>query len=115
MQKETSKPSPLVIFFRLTRVQFLPLIILPAVVGIALAFKLDNAFNPMYFALVLAGVILLHLGANAIDDCYDYQNGVDGIANDFFPKDFGGWKPLPRKMISLRNAKIVSYLLFAAS
>jgi 1,4-dihydroxy-2-naphthoate polyprenyltransferase len=111
----TQRPSGLVIFFRLTRVQFLPLIILPSAVGTALAYRLDHSFNVLYFASVLAGVILLHLGANAIDDCYDYQNGVDEIANDFFPKDFGGWKPLPRGMISLRNAKIISYALFAAS
>ncbi|MDA4112419.1 MAG: prenyltransferase, partial [Thaumarchaeota archaeon] len=96
-------------------VQFLPLIILPASVGTALAYSIDHRFNPIYFVFVLAGVILLHLGANGIDDCYDYQNGVDDIANDFFPKDFGGWKPLPRKMITLRNAKIISYLLFAGS
>ena len=61
------------------------------------------------------GVVLLHLGANAIDDCYDYQNGVDGIANSIFPKDFGGWKPLPRGLLSLRDAKIISYLLFLGS
>ncbi|MFI5420526.1 MAG: prenyltransferase [Nitrososphaerales archaeon] len=111
----TQRPSSVVIFFRLTRVQFLPLIMLPAAVGTALAYRLDHTFNLLYFALVLAGVILLHLGANSIDDCYDYQNGVDRIANDFFPKDFGGWKPLPRGMISLRNAKFVSFALFAGS
>lgn len=117
MQNETSaqRPNSLAIFFRLTRAQFLPLIILPASVGSALAYRLDHSFNLVYYSLVLVGVILLHLGANAIDDCYDYQNGVDKIANDFFPKDFGGWKPLPRRMISLGNAKIVSYILFALS
>jgi 1,4-dihydroxy-2-naphthoate octaprenyltransferase len=117
LQNETSaqRPSSLTIFFRLTRVQFLPLIILPAAVGTALAYRLDHRFYLFYFGLVVVGVILLHLGANAIDDCYDYQNGVDKIANDFFPKDFGGWKPLPRRMISLRNAKVISYALFASS
>ena len=109
------KVGRLEIFFRLTRAQFIPLIILPSAVGTTYAFNSTNSFNLGYFALVILGVVLLHLGANAIDDCYDYQNGVDRIANSIFPKDFGGWKPLPRSLLSLRDAKIISYLLFLGS
>lgn len=111
----TKKVSKLEIFYRLTRAQFLPLILLPAAVGATMAYMHSGVFNAGYFLLVLAGVILLHLGANAIDDCYDYQNGVDAIANSMFPPDFGGWKPLPRGLISLRNAKTASGLLFLGS
>jgi 1,4-dihydroxy-2-naphthoate polyprenyltransferase len=110
-----SKVNSIAIFARLTRVQFVPLIILPAVCGTFLAFRVYHEFNSIYFGLVLVGVILLHLGANAIDDCYDYQNGVDEIANSMFPKDFSAWKPLPRRLISLKNAKIVSFALFFGS
>lgn len=109
------KVSGAVIILRLTRAQFLPLILLPACAGTALAFLMTGAFNLGRFLLVLLGVALLHLGANAIDDCYDYENGVDAIANSMFPPDFGGWKPLPRGYISLRNAKIGSALFFAGS
>jgi len=109
------KISKFVIFYRLTRVQFLPLILLPAAVGTALAFRTTGDFNLGYFLFVILGVGVLHLGANAIDDCYDYQNGVDAIANSMFPPDFGGWKPLPRGLISLKNAKIVSGFLFLGS
>jgi len=109
------KVSRLEIFFRLTRAQFIPLIILPSAVGTSYAFRSTNSFNLGNFALVILGVVLLHLGANAIDDCYDYQNGVDGIANSIFPKDFGGWKPIPRGLLSFRDAKIISYLLFLSS
>jgi len=110
-----SKASGISVFTRLTRVQFLPLIILPALCGTFLAYRDYHVFNPTYFILVLLGVIMLHLGGNAIDDCYDYQNGVDEIANSMFPKDFGAWKPLPRGVISLKNAKVVSYGLFFGS
>jgi 1,4-dihydroxy-2-naphthoate polyprenyltransferase len=109
------QPGALEIFSRLTRLQFVPLIIVPALVGTSLAFETTHSFNPIYFVLVLGGVVLLHLGANAIDDCYDYENGVDNVANSMFPKDFGGWKPLPRGKITLQNAKILSYLLLLAS
>lgn len=109
------KVRTLEILFRLTRIRFLPLIILPSAVGTALAYRFAGSFNIGYFLLVMLGVALLHLGANAIDDCYDYQNGVDKIANSVFPADFGGWKPLPRGLISLSKAKLVSALLFTGS
>ena len=107
--------SKLTVFLRLTRFQFLPLIILPASVGTALAFRYENVFNLPNFMITLVGVMLLHLGANAIDDCYDFQNGVDKVADSFFPKDFAGWKPIPRGLISLKSAKTSSYLLLLGS
>ncbi|HYB04407.1 MAG TPA: prenyltransferase, partial [Nitrososphaerales archaeon] len=111
----TRRAGKLEIFYRLTRAQFLPLILLPTAVGTALAFRATGSFKLDYFLLVLLGVVMLHLGANAIDDCYDFQNGVDAIANSMFPPDFGGWKPLPRGLITLRKAKVVSGLLFFGS
>ena len=32
-----------------------------------------------------------------------------------FPPDFGGWKPLPRGIVTLRKAKELAYLFFLAS
>jgi 1,4-dihydroxy-2-naphthoate polyprenyltransferase len=93
----------------------LPLILLPTLVGAGLAFHATGSLNIGYLILTALGVSLLHLGANAIDDCYDYQNGVDRVADEMFPKDFGGWKPIARKKISLRSAKWVSYALLLGS
>ncbi len=87
------KVSGLEIVFRLTRIQFLPLIILPVLLGTFFAYHELHTLNPMSLSIALAGSIFLHLGANAIDDCYDYQNGVDKVIDTMFPKDFGGWKP----------------------
>lgn len=103
------------IFFRLTRAQFIPLIILPSLAGAGFAYYTTHRLNIEFLTITLIGVILLHLGANSIDDCYDFQNGVDKIANEVFPPNFGGWKPLPRGLISLKSAKITSLILFLAS
>ncbi|MHB1908805.1 MAG: UbiA family prenyltransferase [Nitrososphaerales archaeon] len=103
------------LFFRLTRIQFIPLVILPALAGTAYAYSITQSIDLAYLAAVLLGVILLHLGANAIDDCYDFQNGVDQVANSFFPKAFPAWKPIARGRISLKKAKIVSFALFTSS
>jgi 1,4-dihydroxy-2-naphthoate polyprenyltransferase len=115
VRKDERPLRRLALFLRLTRFQFIPLIILPGAVGTALAFSKLGRINFPFFGLVIVGIVLLHLGANAIDDCYDYENGVDQIANSMFPKDFGGWKPIPRGYVSLRNAKMISLALFAFS
>ena len=107
--------SNVAIFFRLTRAQFIPLIILPSLAGASFAYFVTQRLNLGFLLLTVIGVVLLHLGANSIDDCYDYLNKVDRIADEMFPPNFGGWKPLPRGLISLKSAKTVSYLLFVAS
>ncbi|MDG6922310.1 MAG: prenyltransferase [Nitrososphaerota archaeon] len=115
IRESTFKVGKITVVQRLTRAQFLPLIILPALSGTFIAYREYHLFNALHFVFVLLGVVLLHLGANAIDDCYDFQNNVDKIANSMFPKDFGGWKPIPRGLISLGAAKRVSYSLFLGS
>jgi 1,4-dihydroxy-2-naphthoate polyprenyltransferase len=115
IRKDDKRPGKVALFLRLTRFQFIPLIILPALAGTALAYSSLHTVDFAFLGLVLVGVVMLHLGANAIDDSYDFQNGVDQIANSAFPRDFGGWKPIPRGHMSLRDGKIVSATLFVLS
>jgi 1,4-dihydroxy-2-naphthoate octaprenyltransferase len=102
-------------FARLVRVQFTPVMVAPVVLGAAFAWHTEGAFNPVLFALALLGAILLHLAANAIDDVYDYVNGVDRVAEEMFPKDAPGWKPLARGRVSLGGAFLLSYTLYGLS
>ncbi len=97
---------------RLTRAQFLPVIISPVLVGTALAWWINRTFELTSFTLVLLGCILLHLASNTIDDAYDFESGVDVVSNDMFPPDFGGWKPLPRGLVTFGQAKFVAYVFF---
>lgn len=101
--------------FRLSRAQFVPVILSPILVGSVLSWWEARAFNPLTFALVVFGSITAHLAANTIDDAYDYSSGVDVVSNDVFPPDFGGWKVLPRGLMSFSQAKIIAYLFFAAT
>lgn len=100
---------------RFLRIQFTPIMIAPVTLGAALAWHLWGTFNPLYFVLALCGSVLLHLAANAIDDVYDYVNGVDGAADAIFPKDSPAWKPMARGMMSLRGGYQLSYALYGAS
>ena len=101
--------------FRLSRAQFLPVVLSPILVGSVLAWWTDRAFNVLTFGLVVLGSITAHLAANTIDDAYDYASGVDVVSNSMFPPDFGGWKPLPRGFITFGHAKLVAYLFFSVT
>jgi 1,4-dihydroxy-2-naphthoate octaprenyltransferase len=98
--------------FRLSRAQFLPVILSPVLVGTALAWWTDRRFDPFLFSLVVLGSILIHLAANTIDDVYDYESQVDVISDKTFPPDFGGWKILPRGLMTFSQAKFTAYLFF---
>lgn len=101
--------------FRLSRAQFLPVILSPVLVGSALAWWTDGRFNFLTFALVLLGSIVAHLGANTIDDAYDYASGVDVVSNSMFPPDFGGWKVLPRGLMTFGQARTIAYVFFSVT
>jgi 1,4-dihydroxy-2-naphthoate octaprenyltransferase len=87
-------------------------ILSPVLVGTALAFWRHHAFDPFIFALVIVGSIFFHLAANTIDDAYDYKSGVDVISNSMFPQDFGGWKVLPRGLMTFEQARNLAYVFF---
>jgi len=99
--------------FRLSRAQFTPLIIAPTTIGISVAWFVEKSLNPLHIILVFIGALLLQLAANIIDDVYDFQSGIDDISNKMFPPDFGGWKVLPRGLVTVQNAKLLGYGLFA--
>ena len=95
--------------YRLARVQFIPVIISPVLIGTALAWFAQRIFIPSIFVLALLASVLLHLGANTIDDVYDFESGVDVTSNKMFPPDFGGWKVLPRGLMTFNQAKLLAY------
>lgn len=63
----------------------------------------------------MLGCVTAHLGANAIDDTYDYASGVDVVSNNMFPPDFGGWKLLPRGLMTFGEAKLIAYFFFSVA
>ncbi len=100
--------------FRLSRAQFLPVILSPVILGTAVAWQVSrsHSINWLFFLLALIGAGLLHLASNVINDVYDYTSGVDTLTEKSFPRDFPGWKVLPRGIVSLSTAKLYAYLFY---
>lgn len=90
----------------------MPVILTPVVLGTAVAWQASRSVNLLFFGLALVGAALLHLASNVINDVYDYTSGVDGITERSFPKDFPGWKVIPRGVVSLSAARLYAYLFY---
>ena len=80
---------------------------MPVVFGTVLAYVFGGqVFNPWFFLLAFFGMVFLHAGANVLNDIIDYQKGLDKV-----PAPVSGG--VVRRLISIREARIASTLLFS--
>lgn len=54
--------------------------VMPVLIGTALG-AADGSFYPFLFLLALTGGVLLQVGTNLVNSCYDYLNGLDTAQN----------------------------------
>jgi 1,4-dihydroxy-2-naphthoate octaprenyltransferase len=86
----------------------LPASTMPVIFGTVLAVVYGNAdFNLWYFLMALVGIVILHGASNILSDIHDFNRGLDKEPNPVS----GG---VVRKIISIREAKRASVILFSA-
>jgi 1,4-dihydroxy-2-naphthoate octaprenyltransferase len=103
------------LFVRFSRVQFLPVVLAPLVVGAGAAWYSSRAYDPLVLLLLLVGSASLLIASNSIDDVYDFVNGVDKVSEQMFPKEFPGWKPIPRGLMSVSQGLEISLAFYLVS
>ena len=103
------------LFVRFARVQFLPVVLAPLLVGTAAAWYSSHSLNPLLLGLLYLGSASLLIASNSIDDVYDFVNGVDQVSERMFPKEFPGWKPIPRGMMSVGQGFTISGSFYLVS
>src|SRR5947209_3693646 len=74
--------SKLQLFLLVTRARTLPVMVFPVVIGAALAWQQGSTFQWGLFALTLIGALAAHLGANVVNDVFDFGAGADQAARD---------------------------------
>jgi len=74
------------LFLRVTRARTLPVMIAPVVIGAVLAWQQDGHFQWGLFVLALVGALAAHLGANVINDVFDFAGGADQAAYAIMPE-----------------------------
>jgi 1,4-dihydroxy-2-naphthoate octaprenyltransferase len=72
--------SSVQLFARVTRARTLPVMVVPVVIGALLAWQQGSSFSWPLFALTLLGALAAHLGANLINDIFDFGQGTDQAA-----------------------------------
>jgi len=79
---------------------------MPVVFGTVLAYVYGGeVFNLGYFLLAFFGMVLLHAGANVLNDIIDYQKGLDKV-----PAPVSGG--VVRRLITIHEARVASTILF---
>lgn len=103
------------LFLRFARVQFLPVVFAPLLVGTAASWYVAHSINPVLTLVLFLGSAALLIASNSIDDVYDYLNGVDATSERMFPKEFPGWKPIPRRLLSVHQGFAISFAFYFLS
>lgn len=98
------------------RAPFFTASIIPVVLGSVIAFNMTQAFNWTYFVLALIGGVLLHAGANVINDYFDHLSKNDAINEDFVRPFTGGSRMIQQGLLSPKEVLIESIIcLFIGS
>ena len=104
-------------FIRSLRVPFFTAVIVPVLVGAAIAWNHQGYLMWGYFWLTLIAAILFQAGANTANDYFDHLSGADAINKEFISPFTGGSRVIqegevtPRQMLTIA---ITSYLLGSA-
>ncbi|HNR94188.1 MAG TPA: prenyltransferase [Kiritimatiellia bacterium] len=69
----------MIYFLKISRAPFLSAVLVPVLVGVAAAARDAGGVSPAKTALVVLTAALIHLGANLLNDWFDYKLGADKI------------------------------------
>src|SRR6266849_2248926 len=74
------------LLFQATRARTLPVMLAPVLIGSVLAWQQGTPFQWALFALALLGALSAHLGANVVNDVFDFAEGTDQAAQKMVPE-----------------------------
>src|SRR5258708_35756625 len=74
------------LLLKATRARTLPVMLAPVRIGSVLAWPQRTPFQWGLFALALSGALAAHLGANVVNDVFDFAEGADQAAQKIMPE-----------------------------
>ena len=74
------------LFLQVTRARTLPVMLAPVLIGSVLAWQQNGHFQWGLFVLAVVGALAAHLGANVINDVFDFAEGADQAAYAIMPE-----------------------------
>jgi 1,4-dihydroxy-2-naphthoate polyprenyltransferase len=109
---EVAKPS-LKRIIQITRAPFFTAVIIPALLGTAVAWK-EGVFSVWYLALVLLGVVTVNAGLNMSNDYFDHLSGGDELNHELTPFS-GGSRTIQNGILAPRRVLIWSLTFYSLS
>ncbi|MDM8565773.1 1,4-dihydroxy-2-naphthoate octaprenyltransferase [Candidatus Halobeggiatoa sp. HSG11] len=86
-----------------TRPQFFTVIILPILLGTAIAWRLQGVFVPIYFALSLLAGIFIQAGTNVLNDYFDHLNQTDEFNHSPLTPFAGGSRMIQNNILTVNE------------
>ena len=99
-----------------TRARTLPVMLSPVLIGALLAWQQGTAFHWGLFILTLLGALAAHLGANVVNDVFDFAEGTDQAAQQMMPEGTTiatGSQTLMKGQLSVKAFRGLAVALFA--
>jgi 1,4-dihydroxy-2-naphthoate octaprenyltransferase len=106
----SSEPA---LWIRASRAPFLSASLVPVLLGTFAAYWRTGHMSAAGFAVALAGVACIHLGANMANDYFDWKTGCDSRNPEPTPFS-GGSRVIQEGLVSSRSLIAVSVALLAA-
>ncbi|MDF1643746.1 MAG: prenyltransferase [Pseudomonadales bacterium] len=87
-------------YFMATRPQFLLTMVLPILLGSAIAWHQRGIFDPVLFAITLLAGICVSSGVNVLNDYFDYKSGADNHNPEPLTPFAGGSRMIQQQQLS---------------
>ena len=116
MRRIDTQMNTLQVLLQATRARTLPVMLSPVLIGALLAWQQGAFFNWGLFVLTLVGALAAHLGANVVNDVFDFSVGTDQAAQKMMPAGTTiatGSQTLMKGQLSLRAFRGLAIALFA--
>lgn len=97
-----------------TRPQFFTVIILPIMLGTAIAWQQQQQFAALYFCAALLGGILLHAAINVLNDYFDHLNHCDENNQTPLTPFAGGSRMIQNGILSPKQVHVYGMILLVA-
>jgi 1,4-dihydroxy-2-naphthoate polyprenyltransferase len=98
--------SKLKLYLMEMRAPFFTATIVPILLGTAIAYNLNSAFNGFYFTLTLLAGILLHAGANILNDYFDHKSSNDELNKEYVRPFTGGSRMIQEKLLTAKEVLV---------
>jgi 1,4-dihydroxy-2-naphthoate octaprenyltransferase len=100
------------LYLKELRAPFFTGVIVPVILGSVIARYHTGRFSWFFFAATLIGAVLIHAGANVINDYYDHRSGNDDANTDFVRPFTGGSRMIPDGLLSPREVLLEGMICY---